>query len=162
MVTLLLFVHCLYCKVDVDLAWWGMSTVENVQIWRVNLKTRDLNEIYFCIDLKLDQRYSGCLDQSQTGNPRLLLQQLLKLFQSTSQPTAFRKMHEVIQNTIVNGNINITIFYRNARRTWAKQLDGYFPHTQNELNSLVGNEPSFIKLVCFLIYQVAILLNLWF
>lgn len=137
-----------------------MSTVEHVQIWRVNLKTRNLNEIYFCIDLKLDQRYSCCFNQPKTSNPRLLLQQLLKLLQRTSQPTAFRKMHEIIQNTIVNSNINITIFYRNARRTRSKQLNGYLPHSQNELNSLVGNEPSFIKFIRLLINQITIFLNL--
>lgn len=159
MVALEFFVDCLDCEVDMDFAWGKVLTVQGVDVRLVNFCTRHLYEVDWCVDFHFDKRDGGGLYEFKAGDPWLLLEQLLKLLKGAFEPVIFWHVHEIIKNGVINSNINVTVLNGDTRGTWSKEFDGYFPHTQHELYSLISDDSPLIKFIGLFVNQVTVLLN---
>lgn len=162
MVTLLLTVHCFDCQVNVDLASGQVFPIELLKIGLEYLKPWHLNELNRSVDLEFNEWNRSCLYQLEAGDPGLLNEELFQLLQSRSQSITFRYMEEIVQNGVINSYVNIAVLDCYPWGARSEQLDRYFPNTQHKLNSFVCDDSSFVKLVCFLVDQVAVFLNVCF
>ena len=72
----------------------------------------------------------------------------------------FWHTYEVVQNGVIDGNVDITIFDGDATGTTSKELDRNFPETEHKLYPLIGNNPSIIELIRLLINQITVVLNI--
>ncbi len=143
MVALWVFVFGFNGDVDFELA----SIVVSVQAFKVDR----LNEINHdgdsSVHCHLNQWNGSRLNKLNIFDPFMLLKISLKPLESKLISLILRRINEIIQDGIVNGNVNIAIFYGDSAWAAAEQLNGYFIHLQQKSNPFKCYHSSIMEIV---------------
>lgn len=81
------------------------------------------------------------------------------MLKGASEPIGLGHVKKVVEDGVINGDVDIAVFDGYSGGTGAEKFYGDFPHSQHELDSFIGDDSSFIKLIGLFIYQVAVFLD---